>query len=301
MRRRAFLALLGATAGWPLGLRGEPQDRIRRIGILLNLALDDPESEAFVAAFSRGLNDLGWSDGRNVRIDYRAGAGDAERYRKYAAELVALSPDVILAGNSTIVRVVQQLTRTIPIVFAGGTDPVGGGLVASLARPGGNVTGFSSFEFEMAGKWLELLKQAAPGVTRAAVLRDPTAVAGTGQLQTIEVAAPAFGVELIAIDSRDAGELDRAIAAFARESNGGLIAVSSASVARHRDRIIALALQHRLPAIYPFRYFAVSGGLMSYGPERLEPYRLAAGYVDRILKGGSRPSCRSKRRPNTNW
>jgi putative ABC transport system substrate-binding protein len=233
----------------------------------------------------QSLQQLGWTDGRNVRIDIRWGGGDAERHRRYAAELVALAPDVILASSSSAVGPLLQATRTIPIVFTAVTDPVGAGFVDSLARPGGNATGFTSFEYGNSGKWLELLKEIAPGVTRAAVLRDPAIAAGIGQLGAIESAAPSLGVEVSALNVRDAGEIERAFAAFARSSNGGLIVTSSALAFVHRELIITLAAQHKLPAVYNNRFFVIGGGLISYGPDRFDQFRLAAGYVDRILKG----------------
>ena len=286
MKRREFITLLGgAAAAWPLAARAQQPERMRRIGVLMSLAADDPEGQARVAAFLQGLQQLGWTDGRNVRIDTRWGAGDADRSRKYAAELVALAPDVILASGGSAVGPLLQATRTVPIVFTQTPDPVGAGFVASLARPGGNATGFTMFEYGMSGKWLELLKQIAPGVTRAAVLRDPAIPAGIGQFGAIQAVAPSFGVEVSPIDVRDAAEIERAIAAFARGSNGGLIVTSSGLAPVHRDLIITLAARHRLPAVYSYRYFVTDGGLISYGPDSIDPYRRAAGYVDRILKG----------------
>jgi putative ABC transport system substrate-binding protein len=255
---------------------------MRRIGVLMNLAADDPQGQARIAAFVQGLAQLGWTEGRNVRIDYRWGPGDAERYRRYAAELVRLAPDIILASASPTVAAFQQTNRTVPIVFASVIDPVGAGFVASLARPGGNATGFITFEYALAAKWLELLKEIAPGVTRAAVLRDPATAAGIGQFAAIQGAA-SLGVELSPIAVHDAGEIERTVAAFARGSNGGLIVVAGAS--GHRELIIMLAARHRLPAVYPFRFDATNGGLISYGPDIVDQYRRAAAYVDRILKG----------------
>jgi putative ABC transport system substrate-binding protein len=233
----------------------------------------------------RGLEQAGWTVGRNAQIDLRWAAGDADRTRTYVAELVALAPDVILANGGTVLGPLLRATRTTPIVFVQVSDPVGAGYVASLARPGGNATGFTVFEFSMSGKWLELLKQIAPRVTRAAVLRDPTNPATTGQFGAIQAVAPSFGVELTPVDLRDASDIERAVVAFAQEPNGGLILTSSAFTTVHRERIIALAAQHRLPAIYPFRYHVTGGGLLSYGPDNIDQYRRAAGYVDRILKG----------------
>jgi putative ABC transport system substrate-binding protein len=286
MRRREFITLLGgATAAWPRAARAQQPEQIRRIGALMNLAADDPESQRRVTAFVQGLQQLGWTDGRNVRIDFRWGADDAERIRTYAAELVALAPDVILAAGAVTVGPLQHASRTVPIVFAGVTDPVGAGIVASLARPGGNATGFMNFEYGVSGKWLELLKQIAPRVTRAAVLRDSTLMASMGQFAAIQSVAPSFGVELSPIDTRQSDEIERAVAAFAHGSNGGLIVVTGTSAIVHRDLIIALAARHRLPAVYPFRYYTSAGGLISYGPDAVDEYRRAAEYVSRILKG----------------
>ena len=231
------------------------------------------------------LQQLGWAEGRNVRIEIRWGAGDGERIRAYAAELVALAPDVILAGGAITVGPLQQASHAVPIVFAGVTDPVGAGFVASLARPGGNATGFTFFEYGVSGKWLELLKQIAPRVTRAAVLRDSTLMASMGQFAAIQSVAPSFGVELIPIDTRQPDEIEHAVAAFAHGSNGGLIVVSGTTAIVHRDLIITLAARHRLPAVYPFRYYVAGGGLIAYGPDAIDEYRRAADYVDRILKG----------------
>jgi putative ABC transport system substrate-binding protein len=283
MRRRGFLALLGSAAAWPLA--AQAQDRVRRIGVLMNLAADDPEGQARIAAFHQGLQEWGWTIGRNVRIDVRWETGDADRIRRYAAELVALAPDVILTSASAAMAAVQQTSRTVPIVFVNIIDPVGAGYVASLARPGGNATGFTPFEYGLSGKWLELLKQIAPGVTRAAVLRDPAVGSGIGQFAIIQAVAPSFGVELRPIDVRDPEEIEHAVVAFARLPSSGLIIVGAPSVVVYRHLIITLAARHRLPAVYPFAYFTRNGGLISYGPDTVDPYRLAAGYVDRILKG----------------
>jgi len=285
-RRREFITLLGsAAATWPLAARTQQPDRVRRIGVLMNGAADDPEQQARLTGFLQGLQQLGWTDGRNVRIDTRWGAGDVERFRSYAAELVALVPDVILASGSPVMASLQQATRTVPIVFALVSDPVGSGYVASLARPGGNATGFASTEFGISGKWLELLKEITPGVTRVAVLRDPANALGIGQFAAIQSVAPSFGVELSPIDVRDAGEIERDITAFARSSNGGLIVPAGPLAALHRELIITLAARHRLLTVYPTRFFATGGGLISYGPNTIDPFRGAAGYVDRILKG----------------
>jgi putative ABC transport system substrate-binding protein len=265
--------------------RAQQSERVRRIGVLLSQQADDAESMARVAGFLQGLQDLGWTVGRNVRIDYRWSAGDADRTRRYAAELVALAPDVILASGGSTVGPLQQATRIIPIVFAQVTDPVGAGYVAGLARPGGNTTGFTLFEFGIGGKWLELLKQIAPGLTRVAVLRDPTNPSGTGQFGAVQAVAPSFGVEASPIDPRNAPEIERAIAAFALQPNGGLIVTPTAFATVHRELIIALSARHRLPAVYPARFHVADGGLISYGPDSIDQYRRAAGYVDRILRG----------------
>ena len=257
-----------------------------RIGVLSNLAADDPEAQARNAAFLQGLQELGWIVGRNVRIDYRWGAGDTDRLRKYATELVALAPDVILASAGLTVRALQQATRTVPIVFAQVIDAVGAGFVASLARPGGNTTGFTLFEYGISAKWLELLKEIAPGVTRAAVLRDPTNPTVIGQFGAIQSVAPSFGMELSPVGVRDSDEIERAITAFARGANDGMVVLSSGLTIAHRHLIIMLAARHRLPTVYPYRFFVTDGGLISYGPDLIEQYRRAAGYVDRILKGG---------------
>jgi ABC-type uncharacterized transport system substrate-binding protein len=285
LKRRDFITLLGGAAAWPLVARAQQTDRVRRIGVLMNLAADDPESQRRMTAFVQGLQQLGWTDDRNVRIETRWGAADVDRFRSYAAELVALAPDVILASGHPSVVALQQATRTVPIVFLQVVDPVGAGFVASLARPGGNATGFTVFEYSISGKWLELLKEVAPSVTRAAIIRDAAITAGTGQFAAIQAVAPSLGIEVSPIGVRDAGEIERAIGAFARSSNGGLIVTGSALAAVHRDLIVTLAARHKLPAVYSFRYFATVGGLISYGPDSMGPYRRAAGYVDRILKG----------------
>jgi putative ABC transport system substrate-binding protein len=286
--RRKFISALGGVAvAWPFAARAQQADRMRRIGVLDSRAADDPEGRARLAVFLQGLQELGWTDGRNVRIDYRWGAAaDADRYRTYAEELVALAPDVILASASKSLAALQQATRTVPIVFVLVADPVGAGYVASLARPGGNTTGFTLFEYSLSGKWLELFKEIAPNLTRIAILRDPAIAAGIGQFAVIQaMAPPSLGVELSPIDVRDVGEIERDVAAFARESNGGLIVTASAGAATHSELIIMLAARHRLPAVYPFGYFVTSGGLISYGPDLNDQYRRAAGYIDRILKG----------------
>ena len=287
MRRRDFIrGLGGAAATWPLAVRAQQDERVRRIGVLVASPADDAESQARVAAFKEGLAQLGWTEGRNVRIDTRWATTNADDLRKHAAELAASTPDVLVgASGTTTAAALLQATRTVPIVFAIVVDPVGAGFVASLARPGGNATGFTMFEYGMAGKWLELLKQIAPGVTRAAVLRDPAIASGIGQFGAVQAVAPSLRVELSPIDVRDAPEIERAVAAFAGIPNGGLVVTGSPSSTIHRDLIIALAARHKLPAVYWERFYVAAGGLISYGPDLLDQYRRAAGYVDRILKG----------------
>jgi putative ABC transport system substrate-binding protein len=289
MRRRDLLTLLcGAAASSVLRPRAacaEPAGRVRHIGVLLNLAAEDPETEARRAAFLDALQQLGWRDGDNLRIDYRWGIGDLDRHRTNADELVALAPEVILAHGSTIMGPLQRATRTIPIVFVSVADPVAGGFVASLARPGGNATGFTSSDYAMSGKLLELLKQIAPQVTRVGVIRDPGQVSGGGQIGAIQAVAPLFGVEVSPLGVRDASEIEGAVSGFARQPNGGLIVTTSALAQIQRELIVRLADRHRLPAVYPYRLFVGSGGLMSHGPSVTDQYRRAAGYVDRILKG----------------
>ncbi len=286
MKRREFITLLGgAVAAWPVVARAQQPERVRRIGILLNASSDDPQYQAWVGAFLQALVLLGWTIGRNVRIDTRWAGANAAEIRRHAAELVALAPDVILAHGAGPVAALLQATRTVPIVFVAVIDPVGGGFVDSLARPGGNTTGFTLFEYGISGKWLELLKEIAPRVTRAAVLRNPAIASGTGQLGAIQAVAPSFGVELSPVNVRDAGEIERAVAAFARSPNGGLIVPASAAAQLHLDLIITLAARHKLPAVYADRIYVTGGGLISYGPDRIDQYRRAAGYVDRILKG----------------
>jgi putative tryptophan/tyrosine transport system substrate-binding protein len=284
MRRRKFIMLLGGAAAWPLRARAQ-QERMRRIGVLMNLAADDPEAPIRLAALLQGLQELGWTVGRNVQIDYRWGAGNADLMRKHAAELAALAPDVILAHSSASVAPLLEATRTVPIVFAVVADPVGAGYVESLARPGGNATGFTNFEYTIAGKWLELLKDVAPGVTRAAVLRESAIAAGPAQFGAIRAVAQSLGVEVRPVEVRDSGEIERAITAFARGSNDGLIVTGSPAAIVHRALIVALAARHRLPAVYNTRIFVTSGGLISYGADNIDPFRRAAGYIDRILKG----------------
>jgi ABC-type uncharacterized transport system substrate-binding protein len=284
--RRDFITLIGgATVAWPIAARAQQSERVRRIGVLMNLTADDLEASARLTALAQGLQQLGLTVDRNVRLDYRWGAVDADSSRRYAAEMVALAPDVILASGTPAVAALQQATPTVPIVFVNAVDPVGAGLVDSLAQPGGNTTGFTLFEYGISAKWLELLKEIAPQLKRAAVLRDAAIASGIGQLAVIQAAAPSFGVEVRPVDVRDADGIERAVTAFARSSNGGLIVAASTLAAVHRKLIIALAARHRLPAVYSFRYYATSGGLISYGPDSTDQFRRAASYVDRILKG----------------
>jgi putative ABC transport system substrate-binding protein len=286
MRRREFIRLLGGVAAaWPIATRAEQADGARRIGVLMNLAVDHPEAQARRAAFQQALQQLGWVEGGNVRIDYRWAGNDTVRLRKFAAELVALAPDVILANATPSVAALQEATHTVPVVFVNVADPVGAGFVANLARPGRNVTGFLLFEYSISVKWLELLKEIAPSVTRVAVIRDPSSASGIGQFGAIQAVAPSFGVELHPVDVRDVGEIDRAVATFARGPHDGLIVTSSTLAVVHRDLIIALAARHRLPAVYSVSRFGADGGLLSYGTDPHDRFRQAAGYVDRILRG----------------
>jgi putative ABC transport system substrate-binding protein len=286
MRRREFITLLsGAAAIWPLAVRAQQAERMRRIGVLLAATADDTEFQAWVGAFVQELQKLGWSIGQNVRIDTRWATANAGEIRRHATELAALAPDVILAHGASCVGPLLQATRSVPIVFPIAGDPVGAGFVDSLARPGGNATGFMSTEFSVGGKWLELLKQTAPGVTRAAVLRDTTQGSGTSLFAAIQAVAPSLRMEVNPVNMRDAGEIERAVTSFARSPSGGLIVTAGAAATRHRDLIIALAARHKLPAVYYERLFVAAGGLISYGPDFVDQYRRAAGYVDRILKG----------------
>jgi putative ABC transport system substrate-binding protein len=286
MSRREFITLLvGAAVCWPLDSRAQQPGQLRRISVLMPFAASNPVYQVRIAAFLQGLEKLGRVDGRNVRIEYRASAGGTEEIRKYAAELVALAPDVIFATGASTVVPLQQATRSVPIVFVLVPDPVGAGVVESLARPGGNTTGFGSFEYGLSGKWLEMLKEIVPQVTRVAVLRDPAISAGIGQFAAIQSIAPSHGVDLTPMNVRDATEIERAIATFAQTSNGGVIVTGSALAAAHRDLLVALMAQHKLPAIYSDRLFVAAGGLISYGSDNIDQYRAAAGYVDRILKG----------------
>jgi ABC-type uncharacterized transport system substrate-binding protein len=285
VRRRAFIALLGgAAATWPLAARAQQSDRVRVIGLLNILAKDDPESQLRIAAFKQGLQQLGWTEGSNVRIEARWAGGDDGLVRKYAAELAALAPDVVLTSGSVTMKPVQQAIPTVPIVFVQVVDPVGSGYVDSMARPGGNTTGFTQFEYSLSGKWLELLKEIAPRVTRAAVIRDATRGPGIAQFAAIQTVAPSLGVELTAINALDVRQIERSVTAFARSANGGLV-VTSGGTGFQRDVIIPLAARLRLPAVYPYRYYTTDGGLASYGPNAIDQHRRAATYVDRILKG----------------
>ena len=300
MKRRAFISLLsGAAVAWPLAAQAQQAERVRRVGVLMNLTADDLEASPRVTALAQGLQQSGWTVGRNVRIDYRWGAVDADHSRRYAAELVALASDVILASGSPTVAALQQATRTVPIVFVNIVDPVGAGFVDSLAQPGGNATGFILYEYGLSAKWLELLKEIAPELKRVAVLREALVASGIGQLAVIQAAAPSFGVEVRPVGVRDAPEIERAVTAFARSSNGGLIVTGSTLTAVHRDLIIALAARHRLPGVYPFRYYATSGGMISYGPDTTDPALLATWTES--SKARSPPTFRCRHRPSTSW
>jgi putative tryptophan/tyrosine transport system substrate-binding protein len=285
LRRRDFIALFGGAVAWPAMAGAQQAERMRLIGVLLPATGDEAEVQARIAAFHQGLQQSGWTIGRNVRIDTRWATTDAAEIRKHAAELAALAPDVILAHAATTVGPLLQATRTVPVVFPAVVDPVGAGFVDSLARPGGNATGFMNYEYSLSGKWLELLKQIAPSVTRVAVLRNAATASGPGQFAAIQAVAPSLGVEANPVNVRDAGEIERAVAAFARAPNGGLIVTASPAAALHRELIISLAARHKLPAVYFERPFVAAGGLISYGPDQIDMYRRAAGYVDRILKG----------------
>ena len=287
MRRRDFIkGIAGSVVAWPITARAQQLERMRRIGVILPAAANDAEFQTWVGAFLQALAQLGWIIGRNVRIEIRWATVNHAEIRKHAAELVALAPDVIVASGTSTVGPVLQATRTVPVVFPIVVDPVGAGFIDSLARPGGNATGFLTFEYSLSGKWLELLKQIAPGVTRVAVFRDPASPSGTGQFGAIQAVAPSLGVEVSPLNAqRDAGEIERAIAAFARGANGGLIVTATGVWILHHDLFISLAARHKLPAVYYERFFVAAGGLISYGPDRTDQYRRAAGYVDRILKG----------------
>jgi putative tryptophan/tyrosine transport system substrate-binding protein len=283
--RRDFITLLSGAAAWPLAARAQQSAQVRRIGVLMPFGEDHPVGQARVAAFVEGLRQLGWTDGHNVRIDYRWSAGDSDNIRKFASELIALGPDVVMAFTSAAVTALRQATSTVPIVFAVVADPVGAGYVESLARPGGNVTGFAAQEYAVGGKWMELLKEIVPHLTRVAVLRDSAIAAGPGQFGALQAVAPSFGVELRPIDLHDPSGIEHGIAAFAKGPNDGLIVTGSPSATLHRNLIVTLAVRHKLPAIYYERSFADAGGLISYGPDFIDQCRRAAGYVDRILKG----------------
>jgi putative ABC transport system substrate-binding protein len=286
MRRREFITLLGGAAvAWPIAGHAQQPERMRRIGVILPATADDPQFQTWVGAFLQGLGQLGWIIGRNVRIDTRWATANADEIRRHAAELAALAPDVVLAHGGSTVGPMLQATRTVPIVFPVAVDPVGAGFVQSLARPGGNATGFISAEYSLSGKMLELLKQFAPGLTRAAVLRDVANPSGSALFAAIQAVAPSLRVEVSPVDLSNAGEIERAITTFARSSNGGLIVTASGFAVAHGDLIVALAARHRLPAIYPYRFLVTGGGLISYGADYVDQYRRAAGYVDRILKG----------------
>ena len=285
MRRREFITLLGGTAGWPLAAHAQPADQVRRIGVMISLAENDPEAQANAAALRDGLAKLGWTEGRNIRIDYRWGVGDPARARAAVKELLALSPDVIMPATTQMLAAVKEATGSVPVVFVNISDPVGTGFVDSLARPGGNVTGFTNFEYAMGEKWLQTLKDIAPGVTRTAIIANPKNPNTALYLRAIEPAAKAFALQLTVTPVNDAAEIERTIAAFAGEPNGGLLVMPDPLTITHRELIVALAARHRLPAAYPYRFFATSGGLMSYGIDRVDLYRRAAAYVDRVLKG----------------
>ena len=284
MRRREFLGILGGAAAWPVALKAQQAEPVRRVGFFSILGPDDPEAQARRAVFEQTLQQLGWTVGRDLKIETRLVGGDLDKVRRYAAELVALAPDVIFSTGSLPIASLQQATRTIPIVFMNVPDPVGAGFVESMAHPGGNITGFSNFEYSMSGKWAELLKQIAPNMTRALVFRIPTSAAGIGQFAAVRSVAQSLGVELTPVDVRDTGQIERSVAAFARSGNGGVI-VTTGGTAAHRKLIISLAARYHLPTVYPYRYYTIDGGLISCGPNTHDPVRRAAGYVDRILKG----------------
>jgi putative tryptophan/tyrosine transport system substrate-binding protein len=285
IKRRAFVGLLGGAAAWPLTARAQQPSRMRRIGVMTQYREGDPIAALRIAAFVQRLRDLGWVEGRNLTIEYRWTAADPDSYRRLAAELVATQPDILVASFAPALAALLQATRTIPIVFTSILDPVGSGLIDSLARPGGNATGFMLFEYGLSGKWLDLLKQFVPQVTRVAVVRDPSSTGGPAQLGALQATAASLGIELRPIDSRDPAGFERTVAAFAQQPNGGLIQTADAKPQADRQTVIAAVARHKLPAIYPLRYYADEGGLMSYGPDQVELWRLAAGYVDRVLKG----------------
>jgi putative ABC transport system substrate-binding protein len=286
MRRRDFITLLGSVAAWSLAAHAQQPERVRRVGVLIGVE-DDAEGKARLAAFRKGMQDLGWNEGQNVQVDVRFTGGIAERARVYAAELIRSAPDVILANTSTVVAALKERTTTIPIVFAQVVDPVNSGFVDSLSHPGGNITGFVSLDFGIGARWLEILKQVAPQVTRVGVLRDASIPGGTGTMGAIQAATSSFGVELKALDVRDAATIERGLSAFARGPNGGLIVPSSPAASVHHELIVGLAARFRMPAIYPYPFFVRSGGLLSYGIDNHDLWQKAAGYVDRILKGAN--------------
>jgi ABC-type uncharacterized transport system substrate-binding protein len=285
IQRREFIVTLGSAAAWPLAARAQQGERMRRVGVLMNISSNDEEGQARITAFAQALQKLGWTEGGNVRTHTRWAADDVDRYRRYAEELVALTPDVILASASPSVEALLRVTRSVPIVFTNVIDPVGAGFVSSMVRPRGNVTGFTAYEYSISGKLLELLKEFAPNMTRVAVLREPSIAAGIGQFAAIQSAASSSGVELSAIDSRNTGEIERALAAFSQEPNGGVVITGGSSAITHRQLIISLAMRYRLPNVYPFRYYPASGGLASYGPDTIAGFKRASVYVDRILRG----------------
>jgi len=285
VRRREFITLLGGATAWPIAARAQQGEQMRRIGVLMAINANDAEAQVRIAAFVAGLQQLGWTVGKNVRVDYRFAGTDADTLRKYASEMVALAPDVILAQSSPSIAALLQATRTVPIVFTLVADPVGAGYVDSLAHPGGNATGFTVLEYSIAAKWLELLKEIAPRVTRVAVFRETAVAGGPAQFSAAQTVAPSLGMELRPVDTRDAGEIERAITAFAQGSNGGLLVTASSSSTLHRNLIITLAARYRLPAVYFQRLFVTAGGLISYGPDYVDQFRRAAGYIDRILRG----------------
>jgi putative tryptophan/tyrosine transport system substrate-binding protein len=300
MRRRSFIAALGSAAAWPMAARAQQGDRVRRVAVLFALANEDLEYQARLEGFVQTLRGLGWIEGRNVTLDIYRPPATPEEIRRNVAEVLAGNPNVVVTTGSSTVGPLLQATRTVPIVFTSVVDPVGGGFVESLAQPGGNATGFMLFEYSFCGKWLELLKQVAPSTTRAAVMRDQDTTAGIGQFAVLQSVAPSVGIEVVPINVRDAGEIERAIVAFSRVPNRGLIVTPGLAVNAHRNLILALAARHRLPAVYPRRFFVDLGGLMSYGPDVVTSSRLAAGYVDRILKGKNLPTCRCRPRPSMN-
>jgi len=289
MRRREFITLVGGVASWPLVSRAQPAERMRRIGVLLQATKSDLEFQPRLKAFLDGLEQFGWTEGRNLQLEYRWAGGNADDLRRHATELVVLAPDVLVAAGGAAVGALQQATRTIPIVFATAGDPVGAGFVENLARPGGNITGFAVFEYAIGGKWLALLKEVSPHTNRVAVLRDPTIALGPGQFGAIQTAAPSFGMEVIPIDVREPAEIERAVTTFAKSSNGGLIIAGSPLAQLHRRLIISLAALHKLPAVYFERFFVANGGLISYGTDFVDQYRRTGGYVHRIL-GGEKPA-----------